>query len=227
MYVCGCLCVAVCQCAVWSVRWCGGLSWRSKGDAGGMVCHLPRHRIRMISHHLLGGVQNAQTHTHTHPPTRTHTRPHTDVHKHTHRSLEGRDEISSSSVLHWDLETQTWRPWPYIWPHDPGVQMHSRPPTHTQKCTPAHTCTLFFMTFLPKSKAMLCLMCHKCAYLNICALRKSQSSFFISNHLILGLHATLIIDAIKSWHVGTCLWVYGCVPPQCHHINQIRSTVSK
>lgn len=166
-------------------------------------------------------------HTHTHPPTRTHTRPHTDVHKHTHRSLEGRDEISSSSVLHWDLETQTWRPWPYIWPHDPGVQMHSRPPTHTQKCTPAHTCTLFFMTFLPKSKAMLCLMCHKCAYLNICALRKSQSSFFISNHLILGLHATLIIDAIKSWHVGTCLWVYGCVPPQCHHINQIRSTVSK
>lgn len=111
------VCRTVCVCADWSVRWWGALSWRPKRDAGGTVCHLPCHCIRMVSHHLLGRVQN----TRTHPPTHTATHGCTQA----HRSLEGRDEISSSSALHWDPETQTWRPWPYIWPHDPGIQMHS------------------------------------------------------------------------------------------------------
>lgn len=104
-------------------------------------------------------------------PARTHTNTHMAAHgcTQTHRSLEGRDEISSSSVFHWDLKTQTWRPWPYIWPHDPGTRM----PTCLQICTNAHTHTRTLMSlflFFSSSKATLCLIFSKCAYLNITAL---------------------------------------------------------
>lgn len=161
MYVCGCLCVAVCQCAVWSVRWCGGLSWRSKGDAGGMVCHLPRHRIRMISHHLLGGVQNAQTHTHTHihPHVRTH--GHTPMYTNTHTEAW---RVEMKYPPHQSY-TETWRP-------RPGDRDHtSDHMTLGYRCTPVrphthrnalpHTlarCSLWPFSPNPKPCCALCVI---------------------------------------------------------------------
>lgn len=82
---------------------------------------------------------------------------------------------------------------------------------------------------------------HGCTYSSLCACFISHSLYWsvlnmpvwillmwrrissISNHLILGFHT-------KQRQILTCgciMWVYGCEPPQCHRINQIRSTMSK
>lgn len=127
--VCLCLWVTVCVCADWSVRWCGGLSWRSKGDAGGWVRHLPCHRIRRVSHHLLGRVQNTRTRASTH--TYTHTRPHTAVHKHT--------EVWRAEMKYPPHQscTKTWRPRPGDHDHtsDHMTLGYRCAPDHAHKCT--------------------------------------------------------------------------------------------
>lgn len=60
-------CVSLCLGVSCPGKWRRGLSWRSKGVAGGNFCHLSLYHIRMVPHHLLGQISEA-THKHTHTP---------------------------------------------------------------------------------------------------------------------------------------------------------------
>ena len=166
----------VCIGVGWAVRWWGALSWRPNEGAGGPICHLLHHCVRMVSHHLLS-LKVIPTHTHT------------------HTRLKETDKISFSSA-------KTWRPRP--WDHDHACD-------HTaaeQRSAPAAS--------WPRSAHP---QPFKRAYLNT-ALEKPNDNAN-NNPLPFIWPSVLCLQIIRAGCGRMlCLWVYGCVPPQCHYTNR-------